>query len=76
MARTDEERKVILQQQLDQIDDLILKITVKPKPTYDIDGQMVKWTEYLEMLSKQRTALEQKLIDIDGPFEVETQGYC
>lgn len=49
------------------------EITRSPKPTYDIDGQEVKWTEYLEAITKQIAVL---LAESDDEIvEVHTQAY-
>jgi hypothetical protein len=49
------------------------QITRSPKPTYDIDGQEVKWTEYLEAITKQIAVL---LAESDDEIvEVHTQAY-
>jgi hypothetical protein len=49
------------------------QITRSPKPTYDIDGQEVKWTEYLDAVTKQITVL---LAESDDEIvEVHTQAY-
>ncbi len=76
MPRTDEENVERLQEIRDQLIDRIGSITAKPKPTYDIDGQMVKWAEYLDILRKQLKDINEMIANEDGPFEIETQGYC
>lgn len=53
----------------------ILKdITTNPKPSYVIDGQAVRWSEYQRMLLSQIQGLND-LIAAEEPFEVITQGY-
>ncbi len=47
-------------------------ITAQPKPSYDIDGQDVKWNEYQKMLFDQLTATDSAIAS-GGPFVVETQ---
>ena len=39
-----------LQQIRSQTLSLIQEITAQPKPSYELDGQRVSWTEYLERL--------------------------
>lgn len=39
-----------LQQIRSQTMSLIQEITAQPKPSYELDGQRVSWTEYLERL--------------------------
>lgn len=75
MALTDEENLENLKQIRDNITALIGSITQQPKPTYDIDGQKVAWGEYLDQLRKQLAYTLQLIIDTEGPFEVESQGY-
>ena len=54
----------------------IAAITARPKPTYNIDGQEVKWTEYLAELRKQLLGINDLITSMEGSFEIETQGYC
>lgn len=39
-----------LEQIRSQTMSLIQEITAQPKPSYELDGQRVSWTEYLERL--------------------------
>lgn len=75
MALTDEENLASLKEVRDNLIALIGSVTQKPKPTYDIDGQKVSWGEYLDQLRKQLAHTLQLIIDLDGPFEVESIGY-
>lgn len=75
MAKTTEEQLADLYEIRDNIVTLIGQITAKPKPTYDIDGQMIKWTEYLDQLRKSKAQILQDIIDLEGPYEFETQAY-
>jgi hypothetical protein len=67
MARTDAQRLEVLLNTRDQIDDLILSVTTRPKPTYTVDGQTFKWAEYLEILRKQRDAILLEVAKFDRP---------
>ena len=52
----------------------LLSLSENPKPTYQLDGQMVSWTAYLNwLLAAIKEANE--MIIAEEPFEVETQGY-
>lgn len=50
-------------------------IVLKPKPTYDIDGQKFSWTEYLAQLDKTIAQLNNEIQSADGPFEIESSIY-
>jgi hypothetical protein len=75
MAQTDEDNLESLMTVRDNLIALIGSVTQKPKPTYDIDGQKVMWGEYLDQLRKQLAYTMQLIIDLQGPFEVESIGY-
>jgi len=51
----------------------IAEITAAPKPSYNIDGQMVAWGEYLQQLQRTVDWCNQKLSG-EQPFEFQTQG--
>lgn len=51
----------------------IAELTVSPKPTYDVDGQKVAWSEYLDMLRRTVDWCEAKLAG-EEPFEMESRG--
>ncbi len=76
MPFTDEENVERLKEIRDQIISRIGEVTAKPKPNYDIDGQIVKWGDYLDTLRKQLKDINDLIAAEDGPFEIETQGYC
>lgn len=52
----------------------IAEITSQPKPTYQIDGQMVAWGDYLSQLQR---AVEwcNEMLASESPIEIRTQGY-
>lgn len=50
-------------------------ILLKPKPSYNIDGQEFKWAEYLEVLNKTISQLQKDLQAFDDPFEIDTVVY-
>jgi hypothetical protein len=52
----------------------IVEITAEPKPTYQIDGQMVVWADYLNRLQKTVDWCDAQLA-AQTPLEVRSQGY-
>jgi len=52
----------------------ITEITAQPKPTYQIDGQMVAWGDYLSHLQQTVDWCNAKLAG-EAPFEFHTQAY-
>jgi hypothetical protein len=53
---------------------LIETITTNPKPSYSIDGQSVSWSDYLAQLQA-TVAWCNTQLNIEGPFEIHSQGY-
>lgn len=53
---------------------LMAEITASPKPTYQIDGQMIAWGDYLSQLQRTIDWCNEKLAG-ESPFEVQSQGY-
>lgn len=52
---------------------LIQQITAQPKPSYELDGQRVSWTEYLARLIDVVHWCDQRLI-ADSPCEIRSFG--
>ncbi len=52
----------------------IAEITATPKPTYNVDGQMIAWSEYLKQLQGTVDWCNQQLAG-EAPFEFRSQGY-
>lgn len=52
----------------------IAEITSQPKPTYQIDGQMVAWGDYLHQLQTTVDWCVEKLSS-QTPIEVQSRGY-
>ena len=52
----------------------IAEITAEPKPTYQIDGQLVSWGNYLLQLQQTVDWCNRKLA-AEAPFEIQSQGY-
>ncbi|MBN1393739.1 MAG: hypothetical protein JW959_01725 [Pirellulales bacterium] len=53
---------------------LLVEITAQPKPTYQIDGQMVSWGDYHSQLQRVVDWCNEKLTG-ESPFEQRSQGY-
>ena len=53
---------------------LIAQITAAPKPTYNVDGQKVSWSDYLKQLRETIDWCNGKLAG-ETPFEFHSQGY-
>ena len=53
---------------------LIAQITAEPKPTYDVDGQMIAWGDYLKQLRQTVDWCNRKLAG-EEPFEFRSRGY-
>ena len=52
-----------------------LDVVSKPKPSYNIDGQEVKWSEYLKQLDASIERIDEDLNKFEGPFEEVTVAY-
>ena len=50
------------------------EITAEPKPTYNIDGQMIAWGDYLKQLQQTVDWCNEKLAG-ETPCEFQSQGY-
>lgn len=57
-----------------QILERIEEITAAPKPTYSIDGQEVKWAEYLKSLRESVDWIDQLERKSQAPFEIVSRG--
>jgi hypothetical protein len=53
---------------------VMAEITAVPKPTYDVDGQMIAWGDYLKQLQQTVDWCNEKLAG-EEPFEFRSQGY-
>jgi hypothetical protein len=53
---------------------LMAEITAQPKPTYQIDGQLVAWGDYLSQLQRTIDWCNEKLA-AESPVELRSQGY-
>lgn len=52
---------------LDRATDNLAAIMASPKPSYNIDGQQVSWTEYHDMLTRQIQWANDELRS-EGPY--------
>lgn len=52
----------------------LAEVTASKKPSYNIDGKNVNWTEYAAML-RQEIANVNELIALESPFEFKSQGF-
>jgi hypothetical protein len=52
----------------------IAEITAQPKPTYQIDGQMIAWNGYLTLLEQTVDWCNEKLA-AEAPIELQSRGY-
>ena len=52
----------------------IAEITAQPKPTYQIDGQLVAWGDYLTQLQRTVAWCNEQMTS-ELPVEVRSQGY-
>jgi hypothetical protein len=52
----------------------IAEITSQPKPTYQIDGQMVAWGDYLSQLQRTVDWCNEKLA-AQTPIEIQSRGF-
>lgn len=76
MALTDDQLQAKLLSTRDELIQRRLDVVSKPKPSYNIDGQEVKWAEYLKQLDASIKAITAELAQFDGPFEEVTVGYA
>lgn len=58
----------------DQTLQRIEEITAQPKPTYNVGGQSVNWTEYLKQLQATVDWCDQQL-QTEEPFEIQAQAF-
>lgn len=55
---------------------LIESITLNPKPSYNIDGQMVSWSDYLKQLRETLDWVDKKLVEEGSvPSEIFSEGF-
>ncbi len=65
MARTTAQRIAKLETIRDQLEDRLEQMTLSPKVTYNVDGQMFDFNKYQEMLLKSLAAIDELLGVLD-----------
>jgi len=58
---------------LNQLTSLYAQITLSPKPSYNVEGNIYRWREYQQMLGMQIEQLA-KLVAQANPFEIVSRG--
>jgi hypothetical protein len=58
---------------LDQLVSLYAQVTLSPKPSYNVEGNIYRWREYQQMLGQQIEQIT-KLISRANPFEIVSRG--
>jgi len=53
---------------------LMAEITARPKPTYQLDGQSVAWSDYLTRLQRTVDWCNEKLAG-ESPVEIRSRGF-
>lgn len=61
-----------LQQAQQNIANNIQEMTLKPKPSYNIDGVSYSWSELYNTYMQQMKELEQSIQRAGGPFQLES----
>ena len=46
-----------------------------PKPSYDLDGRHVQWTEWLQGMQDKMAAMDKAIQAVDQPYELAMRGY-
>lgn len=72
---TDAENLVLLTEARDNIITRIVEVTSNPKPNYEIDGQKVKWADYLKTLQESLKKQNELIQQMDDLFEVHSNWY-
>jgi hypothetical protein len=58
---------------IDNITTLIVDLTADPKPDYSVNGQSISWGNYLDMLTRQLTAMQTAQQGLAGPYQKITR---
>ena len=77
MARTTAERLAKWQDIRDSLEDRLAEMSAKPRPTYDVDGQKMDFTEYQKYLLNALKGADEMVLtlenlDDDHPGMTET----
>lgn len=65
MARTTAERLEKWKGIRDSLEDRLAEMSSKPRPTYDVDGQKMDFTQYQEYLTKALKAAEEQVLALE-----------
>lgn len=52
----------------------IVELSADPRPSYEVDGQRVEWTEFMRMLVQQLEALRKSQMQLQGPVMRTSRG--
>ncbi len=74
MAKSDAQVAIDLLTIRDNLLELIIEVTAEANPTYNIDGENIKWGEYLEKLQAQLDKVKKQIAAVN-PFELHSRGY-
>lgn len=58
-----------------QLLELINQVQNKPRPNYDVDGQNIKWQDYLDSLYDKLKRINDLIAIEEGPIEEVTLGW-
>lgn len=77
MARTTAERLAKWEGILDSLEDRYAEMSAKPRPSYDVDGQKMDFTQYQEYLMKALKGAREMVLELtnqadDHPGMTET----
>jgi hypothetical protein len=75
MPRSISDRIAKLKTARDSAEDRLAEILLNRKPTYNIDGQDVSWTDYHDMLTRTIASLTQEIERLEGPAVFTSVGY-
>lgn len=72
---SDADQVSVIKESLDRAILTRQNILLKPKPTYDIDGQRFEWNEYLKVLNETIAQLQKDLVAFDEIYEFTSTQY-
>jgi|APGre2960657468_1045069.scaffolds.fasta_scaffold00673_10 predicted metal-dependent hydrolase len=52
----------------------IVELSADPRPSYEVDGQRVEWTEFMRMLVQQLETLRKSQMQLQGPVMRTSRG--
>lgn len=75
MPMTDDQLLEKLKEARDGIVNTRNLVLSDPKPNYNIDGQDIKWSDYLDSLNKAYDAIIKQITEFEGIYEEESVWY-